>query len=131
MMPSALILRIIGSAVFILAAWYAYHRFTEFYVEVGRVEVLEEMQPKIDALETDKKRLQDAYAQLSDDVTRQNAKIQELKDIAKIKRDQRVQAENKAKGIAQHRDTIINAAAAREIANTCDLAVKQAQKDLR
>lgn len=122
-----LILRIVGAAIFAIACWYAWNQFTGHYIEIGR----QERQPEIDALVTDKKRLQESYAQISNELTKQNAQIQELKNISELKRKQGVQAKKRAQDIAEHTQPIINEAEARETAKSCDLAVLEAQKDLQ
>lgn len=122
-----LVARIIGAAILILACWYAWSQFTGHYIEIGR----QERQPEIDALVIDKKKLQESYLQISDELTKQNAQISELKKLTEAKKQARVQADKKAKDIAEHREAIINAAEKREMALSCDLAVFEAQKDLQ
>jgi biopolymer transport protein ExbB/TolQ len=122
-----LVARIIGAAILILACWYAWSQFTGHYIEIGR----QERQPEIDALVIDKKKLQDSYLQISDELTKQNAQISELKKLTEAKKQARAQADKKAKDIAEHREAIINASERREMALSCDLAVLEAQKDLQ
>lgn len=125
--PYVLAAKLVGVVIFILACWYAYHSFTSHYIEIGR----QERQPEIDALVIDKKKLQDSYLQISDELTKQNAQISELKKLTEAKKHARAQADKKAKDIAEHREAIINSAERREMALSCDLAVLEAQKDLQ
>jgi hypothetical protein len=125
--PYVLAAKLAGVIVFILACWYAWSQFTGHYIEIGR----QELQPEIDALVIDKKKLQESYLQISDELTKQNAQISELKKLTEAKKQARVQADKKAKDIAEHREAIINASEKREMALSCDLAVLEAQKDLR
>lgn len=122
----ALIGKIIGGVILIAAAWYAWHSFTNHYVQIGRME----RQPEIDALITDKQTLQNSYAMLGLEVEKQNKQVQELKQVSERYAQKAVQAEKKAKAIAEHIQEKINAAESSPVAATCEDAVKEAQARL-
>lgn len=122
----------IGIICMALAVWWAWgHYIAEPYREQGRIEVRKELQPKIDNLTVDNKSLQDDFDSCGTQVNKQNAQIEEQKKLTEQQRQQRVTAEKKAKDIANHRNSIINAAEDRETPSTCDAAVLEAQKELQ
>lgn len=73
-----LIASIIFAAILALACWYAWSQFTGHYIDIGREEVRQELQPKIDALNLEKKTLQDAYAELGQKATACSDSVREL-----------------------------------------------------
>lgn len=125
--PYQLLAKIIGIALLCFALLYARHRFTNHYVEIGRQEVTQELQPKLEACET-------RYKTLSDQVTVQNEAITSWKNAAETNAQKAAEAIKNAQSISEHHSTTINAAKARAEANkslTCDQAVEHAIQDLK
>lgn len=124
--PYQLLAKIIGIALLCFALLYAWHRFTNHYVEIGRQEVRQELQPKLEACET-------RYKTLSDQVSVQNEAISSWKNAAEINAHKAAEAIKTAQSISEYHQSTINAAKARAEASkdkSCDAAVADAMQDL-
>lgn len=117
-------IKIAGVIILCLAAWYAWHQFTDHFKEIGRVEVREELQPKLDAEILKTKSLSSA-------IEIQNNHIANLGIEAEAAQKRFLEADKKAKAISVQAANRIKRLQSVPVRSSPNLSCQDELKDIK